>query len=187
MLKMTALLLTSIATISTANAAGNEWQCPSNLKQSRPTLEAGRLDLCDTVKHTKALLVVNTASMCGFTPQFSGLEALYQEFKDRGLLILGVPTADFGGQEYDDASKTSKVCHANYGVSFPVFHKSCIHCDKPDPLLTLVATASGVTPEWNFYKYIFNPSTGESIGFDSATTPDAKPLRDAITKFLGEH
>lgn len=160
------------------------WECPENLKQSRPTLEAGELNLCDTVKSAKVLLVVNTASMCGFTPQFEGLEALYQEFKEQGLLVLGVPTADFGGQEYEDAEKTSKVCHANYGVSFPVFHKSCIRCDSPDPLLKLVADASDTAPKWNFYKYVFDPATGESESFSSMTKPDSNSLRNAITKRL---
>lgn len=180
---LTGLLLCFTLT-SMANAAESDWQCPTNLKQSRATLEAGDLNLCDTVKSAKVVLVVNTASMCGYTPQFEGLEALYQEFKDRGLLVLGVPTADFGGQEYDDAAKTSKVCHANYGVSFPVFHKACIRCDTPDPLLKLVADASGTAPKWNFFKYVFDPATGRADGFNSATTPDASSLRKAITKRL---
>jgi glutathione peroxidase len=184
MQKISTLLLLSIALTSMANAAESKWQCPESLKQIRPTLEAGDLNLCDTVKSAKVVLVVNTASMCGFTPQFEGLEALYQEFKDQGLLVLGVPTADFGGQEYNDADKTAKVCHANYGVSFPVFHKSCIRCEKPDPLLKLVADASGTAPKWNFYKYVFDPVTGESDSFSSMTKPDAESLRMAITKRL---
>ncbi|MFT5887289.1 MAG: glutathione peroxidase [Zhongshania sp.] len=178
-------LLGFIAWISYSQTALS-WQCPEYLKKIRPTLEAGSLNLCDTVLSAKAVLVVNTASMCGFTPQFEGLEKLYQEFKGRGLLVLGVPTADFGGQEYDDASKTAKVCHANFGVSFPVFHKSCIRCDTPDPLLSLVAEASGTAPKWNFYKYIFDPSTGSASSFSSATTPDTASLRKAITELLAK-
>lgn len=160
------------------------WECPESLKQSRPTLEAGELNLCDTVKEAKAVLVVNTASMCGFTPQFEGLEALYQEFKDQGLVVLGVPTADFGGQEYDDAEKTAKVCHANYGVTFPMFRKSCIRCDQPDPLLALVAEASDTTPKWNFYKYVFNPRTGAAESFSSMTKPGSDSLRKAVKATL---
>ena len=160
------------------------WQCPENLKQSRATLEAGQLNLCTTLLGAKAVLVVNTASMCGYTPQFEGLESLYQEFKDQGLLVLGVPTADFGNQEYSDAAKTARVCHANYGVSFPVFHKSCIACAKPDPLLSLVAEASATSPKWNFYKYVFDPASGSTKAFDSKTTPDAAALRTAITALL---
>ncbi|WP_373092081.1 glutathione peroxidase [Zhongshania sp.] len=160
------------------------WQCPENLKQSLPTLEAGNLNLCDTLLSAKAVLVVNTASMCGFTPQFEGLEQLFQEFKNEGLLVLGVPTADFGGQEYSDSAKTAKVCHANFGVSFPVFHKACIFCDKPDPLLTLVTKASDTPPKWNFYKYVFDPKTGAALSFNSETTPEATALRKAIMALL---
>jgi glutathione peroxidase len=160
------------------------WQCPQSLKQSLATLEAGKLNLCDTLLSAKAVLIVNTASMCGYTPQFEGLESLYQEFKDQGLLVLGVPTADFGGQEYSDAAKTAKVCHANYGVSFPVFHKSCIACKEPDPLLSLVTEASATPPKWNFYKYVFDPATGSTKAFDSKTTPDAAVLRTVITELL---
>ncbi|MFT7402990.1 MAG: glutathione peroxidase [Zhongshania sp.] len=184
MRQISTFLLLCIALTSMAKATDSNWQCPENLKQTRPTLEAGTLDLCETVKSAKVVLVVNTASMCGFAPQFEGLEALYKEFKDQGLLVLGVPTADFGGQEYDDAKKISKVCHANYGVSFPVFHKSCIKCDTPDPLLKLVADTSGTAPKWNFYKYVFDPATGQSESFNSMTTPDASSLRDAITTRL---
>ncbi|MBQ0795525.1 glutathione peroxidase [Zhongshania sp.] len=184
MRQLSVLLFILIAISSRSQAAEKSWQCPDYLKQSRATLEAGDLNLCDTVKSAKAVLVVNTASMCGFTPQFEGLEALYQEFKEQGLLVLGVPTADFGGQEYESAEKTAKVCHANYGVSFPVFHKSCIRCDKPDPLLKLVADASGTPPKWNFYKYVFDPATGETESFNSITTPDSKSLRAAVSKLL---
>jgi glutathione peroxidase len=160
------------------------WQCPENLKLSLPTLEAGNLDLCDTLLSAKAVLVVNTASMCGFTPQFEGLEKLFQEFRSEGLLVLGVPTADFGDQEYSNSAKTAKVCHANFGVSFPVFHKACILCDKPDPLLSLVANASDTLPKWNFYKYVFDPKTGATLSFNSETTPEASNLRKAIKDLL---
>ncbi|GAB3379666.1 glutathione peroxidase [Spongiibacter taiwanensis] len=163
-----------------AVAAQADWQCPNSLNTTRPTLEAGELNLCDTVKNAKAVLVVNTASMCGFTPQFEGLEALYQEYKDQGLVVLGVPTADFGGQEYDDAAKTSKVCHANYGVTFPMFRKACIRCDEPDPLLALVSEASGTKPKWNFYKYVLNPATGETESFSSMTKPSSDSLKKSI-------
>lgn len=181
----TVLMLITLSLCSISGWA-DKWQCPDSLKQSRPTLEAGELSLCDTVKSAKAVLVVNTASMCGFTPQFEGLEALYQEFKDKGLLVMGVPTADFGGQEYDDAEKTSEVCHANYGVSFPMFRKSCIRCDDPDPLLALVAEASDTKPKWNFYKYVFNPNSGEAESFSSLTKPSSTSLRNAITTILNE-
>lgn len=183
-MKRTIALLVATAACTFAGPASADWQCPDSLKTSRATLEAGELNLCDTVKNAKAVLVVNTASMCGFTKQFEGLEALYKEFKDEGLVVLGVPTADFGGQEYDDAEKTAKVCYANYGVTFPMFRKACIRCDEPDPLLQLVVDASGTSPKWNFYKYVLNPRTGEAESFSSITKPDADSLRSAVTAVL---
>lgn len=179
-------LVISVSMALAAASAQADWQCPDSLNTTRPTLEAGELNLCDTVKSAKAVLVVNTASMCGFTPQFEGLEALYQQYKADGLLVLGVPTADFGGQEYDDADKTAKVCHANYGVTFPMFRKACIRCDDPDPLLALVSEASDTKPKWNFYKYVFNPRTGEAVSFSSMTKPDADSLKEAIAATLAK-
>ncbi len=178
----TALLVTGGLLGSTAYA--DAWECPPSLKQSMPTLEAGKLDLCQTIKSAKAVLIVNTASMCGFTPQFEGLEALYEEYKDRGLVIMGVPTADFGNQEYDDAKQTSKVCHANYGVTFPMFRKACVRCDNPHPLLALAEDASGTRAKWNFYKFLLNPETGEAESFMSMTKPESKSIKRAIEAML---
>lgn len=162
----------------------HDWACPAELQQSLRTLEAGKLQLCDTVKSAKAVLIVNTASLCGFTPQFDGLEALYQQYKDRGLLILGVPTADFNDQEYQDAAETAKVCHANYGVTFPVFRKGCVRCDTPHPLLALGEQASDTRAKWNFYKFLFNPRSGEATAYSSFTKPESKKLKRAIDKLL---
>lgn len=173
-----------LATLLFSGVTLADWQCPDSLNTSMPTLEAGELNLCDTVKNAKAVLVVNTASMCGFTPQFEGLEALYQQHKDQGLVVIGVPTADFGGQEYDSAAKTSEVCHANYGVTFPMFRKSCIRCDNPHPLLALVSEASDTKPKWNFYKYVLNPTDGSTVAFSSMTKPDSDKISRAITPLL---
>ncbi|MBD2858924.1 glutathione peroxidase [Spongiibacter sp. KMU-158] len=169
-----------------AAAESSEWQCPESLQQTLPTLEAGKLQLCDTVKSAKAVMIVNTASMCGFTPQFEGLEALYQEYKDQGLLILGVPTGDFNDQEYEDSAKTAKVCHANYGVTFPVFRKGCIRCDDPQPLLALGQEASDTRAKWNFYKFLLNTKTGEAEAFSSMTKPESKKIKKAIEKILAQ-
>ncbi|QQD19696.1 glutathione peroxidase [Spongiibacter nanhainus] len=174
----------ALITLVFCGGAYADWQCPDDLNTSMPTLEAGELNLCDTVKNAKAVLVVNTASMCGFTPQFEGLEALYQKYKDRGLVIMGVPTADFGGQEYDSAAKTSEVCHANYGVTFPMFRKSCIRCDNPHPLLALVSDASGSKPKWNFYKYVLNPKDGSATAFSSLTKPGSDSIDEALRPLL---
>lgn len=179
------LLLMSLLFAGPAAAApAADWQCPEYLDAELPTLEAGTLELCETVKQARAVLIVNTASLCGYTSQFEGLEALYQRYRDQGLLVLGVPTADFGGQEYEDSSRTAKVCHANYGVTFPVFRRGCVRCDQPQPLLKLAVESSGEKPTWNFYKYVFNPRDGKAQAFPSRVKPTDPQLSDAINAIL---
>ena len=179
------ILLAFISLAAQANApAAPTWTCPASLDTRLATLEAGDLQLCDTLRSANAVIIVNTASMCGYTPQFAGLESLYQRFKDQGLLILGVPTADFGDQEYSDSERTDKVCHANFGVNFPVFHRGCIRCDTPHPLLALARDTSGIMPSWNFFKTVFNPATGESISFPSAVKPLSDDIIDTVTAIL---
>jgi len=179
------LLLGSLA-VQAKPSAEEHWQCPASLNSELATLEAGTLQLCDTLRSAKAVVIVNTASLCGYTPQFKGLEALYQRFKDQGLLVLGVPTADFGNQEYLDSKRTAKVCHANFGVSFPVFHRGCIRCDSPHPLLALAQDSSGISPSWNFFKTVFDPQTGIGQTFPSAVTPLSEELVNAVTAILDQ-
>lgn len=115
-----------------------------------------------------AVLVVNTASQCGYTPQFKGLEALYQRYREQGLMVLGFPSDNFGGQEYADAEKTAALCYRNYGVSFPVFEKSDVKGANASPLFRRLAQASA-PPRWNFHKYLV---TAEGVeDFASSVTP----------------
>ncbi len=178
------LLLGLLMAGQAAASSQADWQCPDYLNSELPTLEAGSLPLCKTLQQARAVLIVNTASLCGYTSQFDGLEALYQRYRDQGLLILGIPTGDFGGQEYEDSERTAKVCHANYGVTFPVFRRGCVRCEEPQPLLKLAVSQSGVAPKWNFYKYLFNPRSGEATAFPSKTKPTDPELIDAIATTL---
>ena len=184
-MRIAVTLLLGLLMASQAVASNKaDWQCPDYLNGELPTLEAGSLPLCKTLKQARAVLIVNTASLCGYTSQFEGLESLYQRYRDRGLLVLGIPTGDFGGQEYEDSQRTAKVCHANYGVTFPVFRRSCVRCDEPQPLLKLAVSQSGVTPKWNFYKYLFDPRSGQAVAFPSKTKPGDPALTDAIDAVL---
>jgi glutathione peroxidase len=108
----------------------------------------------------KTLLIVNTASKCGFTPQFKGLQELYDKYKEKGLEILGFPCDQFNNQEFDDIEKTTQYCQMNYGVTFPMFAKIDVNGKQEDPLYTfLKEQKSGVLSKkikWNFTKFLIN-------------------------------
>ena len=135
----------------------------------------------------KVLLIVNTASHCGFTPQYEGLETLYQKYKDRGLLVLGFPCNQFGAQEPGRESEISSFCQKNYGVSFPMFAKIEVNGDNTHPLYQhLKKSAPGLLGseaiKWNFTKFLVSQQ-GEIIKrYASATAPDA--IGEDIEKLL---
>ena len=132
----------------------------------------------------KVTLVVNTASECGYTPQYEGLEALHRELSPKGFAVLGFPSNDFGGQEPGTAQEIAEFCRKNYGVTFPMFAKLSTR-PGPDqsPIYRFLAT-SGHLPEWNFHKYVIGKDGKVVAFFPSAVTPDSRVLRDAITKAL---
>jgi glutathione peroxidase len=118
-------------------------------------LEGGELDLESLRGHPA--LIVNTASKCGFTPQYAGLQALYERYADRGLAVLGSPSADFAGQEYDEASEIDEFCDKNYGVKFPLTERTSVRAD-PSPLWDdLARQPNSGPPAWNFTKYLVGP------------------------------
>lgn len=130
----------------------------------------------------KLVLVVNTASQCGFTPQYAGLENLYQTYKDQGLVILGFPCNQFGGQEPGDASDIAQTCQINYGVTFPMFAKVDVNGSEAHPLFQWLSSAApgmlGNSLKWNFTKFLIGRD-GEAIKrFAPITTPDA--IADSI-------
>lgn len=130
----------------------------------------------------KALLIVNTASFCGFTGQFAKLEALHRSYKDRGLAVIGFPSDDFR-QEADDESKTAEVCFVNYGVTFDMYSPIKVRGDNAHPLFRALA-AQSAPPRWNFYKYVVDRE-GRVVGrFSSMVEPDSAELREAIEKVL---
>lgn len=136
----------------------------------------------------KVLLVVNTASQCGFTPQYKGLEALYEKYKDKGLVIIGVPSNDFGAQEPGSATEIKKFCELNYGVTFPMTSKQVVSGDGADPFYKWVYSVLGFgsAPKWNFHKYLINAQGMPVDYFASTTGPDSDKLTSAIEKLLAE-
>ena len=135
----------------------------------------------------KVLLIVNTASACGFTPQYAGLEALYREYKERGLAILGFPCNQFGAQEPGDATAIAEFCLSNYGVSFPMFAKIDVNGEHTDPLYTLLKhEAAGLLGteaiKWNFTKFLVNREGQVVDRYAPATKPE--DLKEAIEALL---
>lgn len=140
-------------------------------------------NLCQTYGG-QVMLVVNVASQCGFTPQYEGLEKLYQSYKDRGLVVLGFPSGDFMGQEFDDEGEIAKFCKANYGVSFPMFGKTSVKGRDANPLFRRLADKTGEAPGWNFNKYLVGRDGKVIAHFGSNTKPDSKALREAVETAL---
>jgi glutathione peroxidase len=132
----------------------------------------------------KVTLVVNTASECGYTPQYEGLEALHKELAPKGFAVLGFPSNDFGGQEPGTAQQIAEFCRKNYGVTFPMFAKlSTRPGPSQSPIYAFLGT-SGNLPAWNFSKYVIGKDGKVVAFFPSAVAPEAAELRAAITKAL---
>jgi glutathione peroxidase len=130
----------------------------------------------------KAVLVVNTASKCGLTRQYKGLEALWREYRDRGLVVLGVPSNDFGGQEPGSEAEISDFCATNYQVSFPMTAKYPVIGGTAHPLYkwAVAEAGEGAAPAWNFHKYLIGPDGALAGVFGSKVAPDDAALREEI-------
>jgi len=138
------------------------------------------LDLC-TLTAGKAVLVVNTASFCGYTPQFKGLEALYQRWKEQGLVVIGFPSDDFF-QEADEEAKTADICYINYGVTFPMTSNIRVRGSNAHPIFRHLHEAG--QPAWNFNKYLIDESGVIVEHFGSNTAPESEVLDAAIGRVL---
>ena len=132
----------------------------------------------------QVLLVVNTASKCGFTPQYEGLEAMYAKYKDQGFAVLGFPSNDFMGQEPGSEEDIAEFCTLTYGVKFPMFEKVQVRGSGATPLYRDLAAATGEAPGWNFHKYLIDREGKVVASFSSRTTPDDPKLVAEIEKQL---
>jgi glutathione peroxidase len=130
------------------------------------------------------LLVVNTASKCGYTPQFEALEALHRKYAGRGFAVLGFPSGDFKSQEYDDEKQIKEFCTLTYGVKFPMFEKVHVVGAQATPLYRDLAAAAGEAPEWNFHKYLLGRDGRLIASWSSKTTPDDAAIVEAIERAL---
>ena len=132
----------------------------------------------------KVVLLVNVASRCGYTPQYKGLEALYEKYKDQGLVILGFPANNFGGQEPGTNEEIKTFCSAKYNVTFPMYAKVSVKGDDITPLYKMLTDTNGGDVKWNFTKFLADKH-GKVIGrFESKVTPDDPALVTAVETAL---
>jgi glutathione peroxidase len=172
-------LMTLLAFMPRASLAS---ECPAllNFKHSRLQDDSPQ-NLCQYAG--KVTLVVNTASYCGFTSQYEGLEKLYATYKDKGLVILGFPSNDFS-QEPGDSKEIADFCYNTYGVKFPMFSKTAVKGKEAHPLFATLAKTSGKAPGWNFNKYLIDREGKLVNHYGSTTGPNDKALVAAIEKAL---
>lgn len=159
--------------------------CPAILQQQFPRLQDETpQSLCQYTG--KVVLVVNTASYCGFTKQYEGLEALYAQYQARGLVVLGFPSNDFGKQEPGSSKEIADFCFNTYGVKFPMFSKSVVSGSGRNPLYASLLKATGKSPQWNFHKYLIDRSGKGVTSFPSEVEPDNQGFVIAIEKALSQ-
>ena len=148
------------------------------------SIDGGDLPLADY--KGKVVLLVNTASMCGFTSQYEGLQSLWLDYRDRGLVVLGVPSDDFGGQELDTAKQVKSFCTLNYGIDFPMTDIAVVAGPNAHPYYKWIADVHGslAIPRWNFHKHLIDADGKLVDWFASTTSPKSNRLREAIEKAL---
>lgn len=152
--------------------------------QVRKLASDERVDLCDAFGD-RVVLVVNTASRCAYTPQYQGLEQLYERYRERGLVVAGFPSNDFGGQEPGNEAKVAEFCELTYGVEFPMFAKTVVRGGRgTHPFYRALAAATGDFPGWNFHKYLLDRRGRAVASFPSRIKPDDPALINQIEALL---
>ena len=183
---LTALAATSASTLAAPAAALAQAPAMSRITAyafSFSGLEGGDIRLADFAG--KPVLVVNTASQCGYTPQFTGLQQLYARFHDKGLMVIGVPSNDFGGQEPGTPVEIMQTAHDEYGVRFPLAAKVEVKGANPHPFYRWAASERPLeTPRWNFHKYLIGRDGHIAAVFPTAVEPMDARLVNAVAKEL---
>jgi len=151
--------------------------CSDLYNHQLTTLQGEKINLCDY--QDKPILVVNTASKCGFTPQFDALETLYSKYKNNGLLVIGFPSNDFK-QELADDKQIGDFCKLTYAVKFPMITKSAVSGPNANAFYKQLAAKTGLAPSWNFFKYVILPGGQEVYAFSSDVKPDGAEILNKI-------
>ncbi len=158
-------------------------QCPDNLNFKVRTLNDDRVvDLCNLYQG-KVVLIVNTASKCGYTGQYEQLETLYETYKQQGLVVLGFPSNDFGGQEPGTEKQIQSFCVNTYAVKFPMFQKTSVKKNNADPLYKQLGDQSGY-PRWNFHKYLLDRDGQLVESYNSPVSPTSDKIVSKIQSLL---
>jgi glutathione peroxidase len=174
------LSMLAMLSLPLASQAGEA--CPELLKHEFKRLPSGKAEnLCQ--HQGKVILVVNTASRCGFTPQFDGLQKIYDTYKARGFVVLGFPSNDFN-QELAEGQKIADFCRLNYGVDFPMFEKSSVKGANANAFYKGLIKASGAEPAWNFHKYLITRDGKTVLPMHSRIEPDSREMRTKIESML---
>lgn len=166
--------------------AGSAFACDSALlnQDFRKLASEEEVNLCEAYEG-QVVLVVNTASKCGNTPQYDGLEAMYEKYGPDGLVVLGFPSNDFLGQEPGTEEEIEEFCRLTYGVQFPMFEKTTVKGDGAHPFFVALADASGTYPTWNFHKFLIGRDGKLISEFSPRTKPENDKLVAAVEQALG--
>lgn len=176
--------LFALGSLLTTGSAAASQACPPILDvEMRRLASDERVNLCQAYKG-QVILIVNTASKCGFTDQYDGLEALYRKYRDRGFVVLGFPSNDFMGQEPGSEQQIKDFCRLTYSVEFPMFEKTQVAKGRAGPLFQRLAEQGGGYPRWNFYKYLIDREGKLVESWSSFTSPDSSKVTEAIERLL---
>ncbi len=178
------MLAVACVLFSSVSASGAD-TCPAVLNHQVELLTGGRpQSLCQYAG--RVVLIANTASECGYTGQYAGLQALHKKYFAQGLIVLGFPSNAFGGQEPGSNKKIAEFCQTNFGVTFPVFGKIESDPLAKDPVFAGLVAVSGVAPRWNFHKYLIDRSGKRVESFESAVEPQSAKLTQKIEALLAQ-
>jgi glutathione peroxidase len=181
----TRLVGAALAALTIAASTAAAAACPKVLTHTQPRLQDERpIDLCGYAG--QVVLVVNTASFCGYTKQYQGLEELNRRYGGRGLVVLGFPSNDFGRQEPGSNAQIAEFCESTFGVRFPMFAKSAVVGPTANPVFKGLAERTGEVPGWNFHKYLISRDGNEVLSFASAVDPQSRQFTREIERLLSK-
>lgn len=158
--------------------------CPGVLDHRMKSLDGEPLDLC--AFSGKVVLAVNTASYCGNTPQYKGLQALYDKYRSQGLVVIGFPANDFGYQEPGSNAEIKDFCELTYGVEFPMVEKTSVVADQANPVFAELTKMTNDAPEWNFHKYLLSRDGERAYSYPARMQPQNKKIVSRIEELLKE-